>query len=181
MLSLPWPAGETDVNSNPGVTFLENRWFVLLLFVVVCFGVAAIGSFWTSSSVNTWYAGLRKPSFTPPSWIFAPVWSTLYLLMALSAWLVWKAAGWSGALVALSLFFAQLALNLAWSGLFFGLRRPDLALVDIGFLLAAIVATALAFRTFSSLAAWLLVPYALWVAFATLLNFKIWRLNSISL
>jgi benzodiazapine receptor len=180
VLSLPWPAGETDVNSKPGVRFLENRWFVLLLFVVACFGVAAIGSFWTSSSVNTWYASLRKPSFTPPSWIFAPVWSTLYLLMALSAWLVWKAAGWSGALVALSLFFAQLALNLAWSGLFFGLRRPDLALVDIGFLLAAIVATTLAFRTFSPLASWLLVPYALWVAFAALLNFKIWRLNLIS-
>ena len=160
--------------------FLENRWFVLLLFVVACFGVAAIGSFWTSSSVNTWYPGLRKPSFTPPSWIFAPVWSTLYLLMALSAWLVWRAAGWSGSRVALLLFLAQLALNLAWSGLFFGLRRPDLALVDIGLLLASIIATALAFRTFSSLASWLLVPYALWVAFATLLNFKIWRLNSIS-
>jgi translocator protein len=159
---------------------LENRWFVLLLFVVACFGVAAIGSFWTSSSVNTWYAGLRKPTFTPPSWIFAPVWSTLYLLMALSAWLVWRAAGWSGSRVALLLFFAQLAFNLAWSGLFFGLRRPDLALVDIGLLLASIIATALAFRTFSSLASWLLVPYGLWVAFATLLNFKIWRLNSIS-
>ena len=101
---------------------MENRWFVLLLFVVACFGVAAIGSFWTSSSVNTWYAGLRKPSFTPPSWIFAPVWSTLYLLMALSAWLVWRAAGWSGSRVPLLVFLAQLALNLAWSGLFFGLR-----------------------------------------------------------
>jgi len=159
---------------------LENRWFVLLLFVVACFGVAAIASFWTSSSVNTWYAGLRKPSLTPPSWIFAPVWSTLYVLMALSAWLVWRAAGWSGSRAALLLFFAQLAFNLAWSGLFFGLRRPDLALVDIGLLLASIIATALAFRTFSSLSSLLLVPYASWVAFATLLNFKIWRLNSIS-
>ena len=106
--------------------------------------------------------------------------ATLYLLMALSAWLVWRAAGWSGSRVALLLFFAQLALNLAWSGLFFGLRRADLALVDIGLLLTSIIATALAFRTFSSLASWLLVPYALWVAFATLLNFEIWRLNSIS-
>jgi benzodiazapine receptor len=159
---------------------LENRWLVLLLFVMACFGVATLGSFWTSSSVNTWYTGLRKPWFTPPSWIFAPVWSTLYLLMAFSGWLVWRAAGWSGSRVALSLFFGQLALNLAWSGLFFGLRRPDLALVDIGFLLAAIVSTALAFRTFSSLASWLLAPYALWVAFAMLLNFKIWRLNPIS-
>ncbi len=155
----------------------ENRWFMLLVFVVACFAAAAVGSIWTQSSVNSWYARLNKPRFNPPNWIFAPVWSTLYFLMAVSAWLVWRAAGWSGARVALILFFIQLALNAAWSRLFFGLRRPGTALVDILVLFTAIVATALSFRMFSELAFWLLVPYALWVAFAMLLNFRIWRLN----
>ena len=98
--------------------------------------------------------------------------------MALSAWLVWRRADWGGAKLALTLFFAQLALNVAWSGLFFGLRRPGTALVEIAFLLSAIVATALTFRSVSSLAFWLMVPYTVWVAFASLLNFKIWQLNS---
>ena len=155
----------------------DKRWLMLLFFLFLCYGAAVLGSLWTSSSVGTWYAELRKPSFNPPNWIFAPVWSTLYLLMALSAWLVWRRAGWTGARFALALFFGQLALNVAWSGLFFALRRPGMALVEIVFLLGAIVATALAFRSVSGLAFWLMVPYTVWVAFAALLNFKIWRLN----
>lgn len=155
----------------------DNRWLMLLLFLLLCYCAAGLGSIWTSSSVSTWYVDLRKPSFNPPSWIFAPVWSTLYFLMALSAWLVWRRADWGGAKLALTLFFAQLVLNVAWSGLFFGLRRPGTALVEIVFLFGAVVATALAFRSVSNLAFWLMVPYALCVAFAALLNFKIWRLN----
>ena len=156
----------------------DNRWLMLLFFLFLCYGAAALGSIWTSSSVGTWYAELRKPSFNPPSWIFAPVWSVLYFLMALSAWLVWRRTGWSGARFALALFFVQLALNVAWSGLFFGLHRPGTALVEILILLGTIVATVLAFRPVSLPAFWLMVPYALWVAFAALLNFKIWQLNS---
>jgi tryptophan-rich sensory protein len=156
----------------------DKRWPMLLFFPFLCYGAAVLGSLWTSSSVGTWYAELRKPSFNPPNWIFAPVWSALYFLMALSAWLVWRKADWGGASLALTLFFAQLALNVAWSGLFFGLRRPGTALVEIVFLFGTIVATALAFRTISGLAFWLMVPYAMWVAFAALLNFKIWQLNS---
>jgi len=155
----------------------SNRWLVLLLFTVLCFAAGAVGSIWTSSSVNTWYARLRKPSFNPPNWIFAPVWSTLYCLMALSAWLFWLAAGWSGARIGLTLFLLQLALNAAWSGVFFGLRRPGTALVEIVLLWIAAVATAFFFRPFSPIAYWFMVPYILWVAFATLINFEVWRLN----
>jgi tryptophan-rich sensory protein len=155
----------------------DNRWLMFLFFLCLCYGAAVLGSICTSSSVGTWYADLRKPSFNPPDWIFAPVWSALYFLMALSAWLVWRRADWGGAKLALTLFFAQLALNVAWSGLFFGLRRLGTALIEIICLLGTIVATALAFRPVSGLAFWLMVPYAVWVAFAALLNFKIWQLN----
>ena len=155
----------------------DNRWLMLIFFLLLCYSGAGLGSIWTSSSVGTWYADLRKPSFNPPNWIFAPVWSALYLLMATSAWLVWRKAGWSGARFALALFFGQLTLNVAWSGLFFALRRPGMALIEIVFLLGTIVATIVAFRPVSGLAFWLMVPYALWVAFAALLSFKIWRLN----
>lgn len=155
----------------------DKRWLMLFFFLFVCYSAAGLGSAFTASSVQTWYADLRKPAFNPPNWIFAPVWSTLYFLMALSAWLVWRKADWGGASLALILFFVQLAMNVAWSGLFFGLRLPGSSLVEIIFLLGAVVATALAFRSISGLAFWLMVPYALWVAFAALLNFQIWRLN----
>ncbi|HZQ71072.1 MAG TPA: TspO/MBR family protein [Terriglobales bacterium] len=155
----------------------NNRWLMLIFFLLLCYGGAGIGSIWTSFSVSTWYADLKKPSFNPPNWIFAPVWSALYFLMATSAWLVWRRAGWSGARFALALFFGQLALNVAWSGLFFALHRPGMALIEIVLLLGTIAATAVTFRPVSRLAFWLMVPYALWVAFAALLNFKIWRLN----
>jgi translocator protein len=155
----------------------KNPWLTFALFLAICFSVAAIGSIWTSTSVQTWYVRLQKLSFNPPSWIFGPVWSGLYFCMALSAWLVWRNAGWDAPRTAFILFFIQLGFNLAWSGLFFGLRRPGLAFIDILGLLAAIVATAIVFRTFSETAFWLMVPYAIWVCFASLLNFEIWRLN----
>jgi benzodiazapine receptor len=156
----------------------DHRLLMLLVLLCICYGGALLGSIWTSSSVGAWYGDLRKPSFNPPNWIFAPVWSVLYFLMALSAWLVWCGTDWGGRQLPLTLFFAQLALNAAWSGLFFRLRRPGMALVEILFLFAAIVATGLSFRSVSGLAFWLMVPYALWVVFAALLNFKIWQLNS---
>jgi translocator protein len=155
-----------------------SPWLTFALFAGLCFSAAALGSIWTATSVRTWYVQLRKPSFNPPSWVFGPVWSALYLMMALSAWLVWRDAGWSAPRAAFVLFFIQLGLNLAWSGLFFGIHRPGLAFIDILALLAAIVATAIMFRHFSNSAFWLMIPYALWVSFASLLNFEIWRLNS---
>ena len=131
----------------------------------------------TSTSVGTWYQQLRKPSFNPPDWVFAPVWTTLYIAMAVAAWRVWRERGVQGARFELSLFATQLTLNLGWSILFFGLRQIGGALVEILILLAAIVATALAFRRIDGIAALLLVPYIAWVAFATLLTAALWWLN----
>jgi tryptophan-rich sensory protein len=151
---------------------------VLAGFLLLCFGVAAAGAFFQPGS---WYQELTKPSWNPPSWIFGPVWTVLYTLMAIAAWRVWRAAaaagGWRGATPALGIFLAQLAANGLWSFLFFGLHRPALALVDILVLLALIVLTILQFRRHDRWAAWLLVPYLLWVSFATFLNFTLWRLN----
>jgi benzodiazapine receptor len=156
----------------------SNPWLTFALFAGICFAVAAIGSVWTSTSVRTWYVRLQKPSFNPPSWVFGPVWSALYFMMATSAWLVWRNGGWEAPRAALLLFFIQLGLNLTWSGLFFGMRRPGLAFVEILVLLVAVIATAIEFRPFSQTAFWLMVPYAMWVSFASVLNFSIWRLNA---
>lgn len=155
--------------------------FMLLFFILTCFGAATAGSAWTSSSLNTWYANLRKPALNPPGWTFGLVWSVLYLLMAVGAWLVWQSAGWSAARYALALFFLQLALNVAWSYLFFGLHSPGAALAEIFILLAAIVGAAIAFLPHSRIAFWLMFPYAAWVSFAIYLNYQIWRLNSASI
>jgi benzodiazapine receptor len=154
-----------------------DEWSWLAIFLVCTLAVAALASAFTASSVNTWYRQLRKPAFNPPAWIFAPVWTTLYLMMALSAWLVWRNAGWTAGRMALTLFFAQLCLNGLWSALFFGLQRPGLAVVEILVLFVAVISTAIAFLPISKLAFWFLVPYAAWVAFASLLNFELWRLN----
>ncbi len=149
----------------------------LLGFLALTFAVAGIGGWFTSMGVGDWYATIRKPSFNPPSAVFGPVWTVLYALMAVAAWLVWRRAGFHGASAALALFFIQLALNLAWSGLFFALRSPGLALLDIAALWVAILATVVLFFQHSTWAGALLVPYLLWVSFAALLNGAIWRLN----
>ena len=155
----------------------KNQWFWLLFFLACTFAAAAVGSWFTSKSVRTWYLQLRKPRFSPPNWIFAPVWSALYALMAVSAWFVWRNVGWSQGTTALSLFYIQLFLNMLWSVVFFGWRRPGIAVIEIACLLAAIAATMAAFAPISTLAFWLMVPYLAWVSFATLLNYRIWQLN----
>ncbi|MDH3420105.1 MAG: tryptophan-rich sensory protein [Gammaproteobacteria bacterium] len=144
----------------------------LLGFLVITFGAAAFGA---QFMPGPWYAALVKPAWTPPNWLFGPVWTVLYVLIALSAWLVWRAQPRLS--VPLGLWFAQLGLNAIWSWLFFGLERPGLAAIDIVALLVAIIATAVAFARASRTAAFLLLPYALWVGFATALNIAIWRLN----
>ena len=125
-----------------------------------------------------WYAGLIKPTWNPPNWIFGPVWTVLYIMMAVAAWLVWRAKGWKGAGFALQLFIAQLIANALWSYCFFGLQKPFIALLDILVMWLLILATIIAFSRIKPLAAGLLVPYFLWVSFAAFLNFTIWRLNS---
>lgn len=150
---------------------------VLVVLVAICLAVGGIGGAVTASSVKTWYPTLNKPSFNPPDWVFGPVWTTLYILMALAAWRVWRAASWETARGPLVLFALQLAVNLGWSCTFFGMREIGLALAVLVILDLLVVATALAFDRVDRPAALLLVPYIAWISFATLLNFMIWRLN----
>lgn len=145
----------------------------LVLFVALCLAVGALGGWVTATSVKDWYPTLAKPSFNPPNWVFGPVWTILYAMMGIAAWRVWRIAGTA----ALPLFALQLALNLGWSVAFFGLHAIGAAVVVILLLEAAILGTILMFRRIDGLAAALLLPYALWVAFATVLNVAIWRLN----
>ena len=149
--------------------------FVVIL--AICLVVSAIGGAATASSVGSWYPTLAKPPFNPPNWIFAPVWTTLYFMMAIAAWRVWRRDGMREARAALVLFALQLALNLTWSIVFFGLRAIGAALVEIIVLLLAILATTVVFWQRDRVAGMLFVPYAAWVAFATVLNAALWRLN----
>jgi tryptophan-rich sensory protein len=146
-------------------------------FVALCFAVAAAGAAATATSVGTWYAGLAKPAFNPPDRVFGPVWTVLYLMIAVAGWRVWLRRGESGARPALAAWAVQLALNLAWSLLFFGGRVIGAALVEIVILLAAILVTTGLFWRIDRLAGSLFVPYAAWVGFATVLNAALWRLN----
>jgi tryptophan-rich sensory protein len=144
---------------------------VLVGFLVACFAAAALGAF---SPPGEWYQQLQKPSWNPPAWVFGPVWTVLYATMAVAAWTVWRSGETKPALV---WFWGQLALNAAWSPLFFGLKEPGIAFAEILLLLAAVVGTCRAFWKVSVGAGVALVPYALWVGFAAFLNFTLWRLN----
>jgi tryptophan-rich sensory protein len=146
----------------------------LVAWVALSFSASLGGVFFTPGE---WYAGLEKPVFNPPGWVFGPVWSVLYALMGISAWLVWRRVGFRGSGWALPLFLVQLALNAAWTPAFFGLHAPGLGLLIIIALWLAILATLLAFWKHSRAAALLLVPYLAWVSFATVLNASLWYLN----
>ncbi len=137
-----------------------------------------IGSFFTVQSIPTWYAALVKPVLNPPSWIFGPVWTTLYLLMGIAAFLVWKKGlERKDVKIALGIFAAQLVLNTLWSIIFFGLQSSGWALVDISLMWISILFTIIAFFEISRPAAYLLLPYLAWVSFASYLNYAIWSLN----
>ena len=144
--------------------------------LAVAFAVAGIGGWVTAGSVSSWYPTLTKPSFNPPAWIFGPVWTALYALMAIAAWRVWRKLR-TVRHGALRLYGAQLALNLLWSFLFFGAHQIGWALIEIALLFAAIIATMIAFGRIDRAAGFCFAPYAAWVAFAAVLNAEIWRLN----
>lgn len=149
----------------------------LAVFVALSFAAPAISALLSVSGPDAWYVDLNKPWFNPPGWVFGPVWSFLYLSMGVAAWLVWRNGNTAALAWPLRLFLVQLLLNALWTPLFFGMHRPGLALIDIMLLWAAIGATTFAFYAQSKAAAFLLIPYWLWVSFATLLNASIWWMN----
>jgi|SRR3989344_2945774 len=156
----------------------------LILMIAISELAGIIGSIFTASSVASWYAGIIKPALNPPSWVFGPVWTILYALMGIAAFIIWKKLDSNPEIeirkkvkIALIIFFFQLLLNTSWSIIFFGLQSIGGALIMILFLWFAILATIITFHKISRPAAWLLVPYILWVSFAIYLNYSIWILN----
>lgn len=153
----------------------HNRpWLALGGWLVLCFGAAAFGGLF---GPGEWYARLSKPSWNPPNWIFGPVWTVLYIMMAVAAWRIWRFGGDESRRKALVLFLIQLCLNAAWSPLFFGLKQPALAFGDIVLLWFAICATTSVFFKMDRVAGWLMVAYLAWVSFAAVLNAALWRMN----
>ncbi|MDC0033058.1 tryptophan-rich sensory protein [Alphaproteobacteria bacterium] len=156
---------------------LNRDTIALTGFLILCLGVGAIGGITTAETVGSWYQTLVRPSFNPPDWIFGPVWTALYILMAFAGWRVWKSDQAPGRGRALMLFGIQLAFNLIWSQIFFGLQQVVFAFLDIILLDVAVIATLFFFRQIDRVAGWLFVPYLVWILFATFLNAAIWYLN----
>ncbi len=155
----------------------RHPWFGLIVFLAICFAVAAAGGMATAPNVPGWYAALNKPAWTPPDWLFGPAWTVLYGCMAVAAWLVWRRAGLAGAAAPMALFAVQLFLNGLWSWLFFALHSPGAAMVDIALLWMAIVAATVVFWRRQPAAGLLFLPYMAWVSFACALNLAIWLMN----
>ena len=154
------------------------RWIGLVVFIVLCVGAGGLGAIVTTPEIDGWYKTIEKPSWNPPDYVFGPVWTTLYVMMATAAWWIWRPAGLRAARKPLVLFAVQLGLNVAWSWIFFGMHQLGLAFGEILVLWLAILATTVAFYRRSRIAGWLMAPYLAWVSFASVLNFTIWRLNA---
>lgn len=152
-------------------------WLALAAFVGACLAVGYGGAALANDFPSVWYRSLERPSWSPPSWVFAPAWTTLYIMMGTAAWLVWKRRGFAGAPRALSLFGLQLLLNGLWTPLFFGLHAPGLALIDLIAMWVTVALTITAFAGLSRPAAWLMAPYLAWLTYAGALNLRIWQLN----
>jgi tryptophan-rich sensory protein len=148
----------------------------LTISIAACLGAALLGSLLTRPALKPWYAGLAKPLWTPPNWLFGPAWTILFLAMAAAAWLVWRQSSLTSG--PMQLFLLQLLLNVAWSAVFFHFRSPGAAFIEIIVLWCAILITTIAFKNIVPLAGWLMIPYLAWVTYAAALNFTIWRLNS---
>lgn len=167
-----------------------RNFIACIVCLAVAFAASGIGSIATVQGLDAWYAGLRKPAWNPPSWVFGPVWTALYAMMGVASFLVWKRGygireegavsgeNRAGVRVALGVYLVHLAFNASWSWVFFAWREPGWAVVNIVLLWVLIVATMVRFAPLSRAAAWMLGPYLAWVTFATALNFTIWRLNA---
>lgn len=154
-----------------------KKWSSLFFFLFLCFSIELIGGWFTSSSVLSWYPTLKKASFNPPAWVFGPVWTLLYLMIALSGWLIFLQQKSSLRSRALTIYGIQLFLNFLWSYFFFFLRSPFLGLVDITLLLIFLIWTVISFWPLSRKASLLLIPYLLWTAYASILNLFLFTLN----
>jgi tryptophan-rich sensory protein len=155
----------------------KKIWCGLAISFFICFAASGIGAFSTTSQIDGWYATLNRPSYAPPNWVFGPVWTILYAMMSVAAWLVWKQESSWKASVPLRIFAIQLVLNVLWSILFFGMQNPGAALMEIILLWVLILATIVLFYQRSKTAGYLLIPYFLWVSFACVLNYGFWSLN----
>ena len=153
------------------------RWISMLVWLGICFAVAGVSSLWTADAIPEWYRTLTRPAIAPPNWVFGPVWTLLYALMAIAAWQVWLLAPSALRTWGLALFLAQLGLNFAWSWIFFRHHALGAALAEVVVLWAAIGATTLVFARVAPVAAWLMAPYWAWVTFASVLNEEFWRVN----
>ncbi len=149
----------------------------LIVFIVLCFFAATVGSVLTNFSLKSWYVTLRKPAWNPPNWIFAPVWTLLFIMMAVAASMVWERSPQKGLTLPMFFFFIQLLLNVAWSAFFFGLCNVRWAFFEIILLWLFILMTTASFTSVYWFAGLLFLPYFIWVSFAAFLNFTIWRLN----
>ena len=150
----------------------------LVISMVLCQLAGFLGSLFTTPAIPTWYKTLKKPFFTPPDWIFGPVWISLFILMGISLFMVWRKQDHPQFKIALIFFFIQLIFNILWSAAFFGLRSPLLGLIDIVLLWVAILLTIQHCLRISRMAGLLLLPYIIWVSFAVVLNFSLWILNT---
>lgn len=154
------------------------RFFRYILSILLCESVGAVGSLFTMDKIPTWFVTLEKPFFSPPNWVFGPVWITLYALMGIAAAIVWESKRGKKRDHALAWFGTQLALNAVWTPVFFGAERLDVAFLVIVAMVIAIIGTIVSFKKISKAAAWMLAPYLAWVSFATALNFALWILNA---
>lgn len=161
--------------ANPAPISVARQTLALVGWLALCFAASGTAVFVSTAG---WYAGLNKPAWNPPAWVFGPVWSLLYAMMAIAAWLVWRAGGWKAQRRALGWFLLQWLFNALWTPLFFGLHRPGLAFAEIVALWLVLVVTLRSFWRVQKAAGVLLTPYLAWVSFAAVLNFAMWRLNS---
>lgn len=149
-----------------------------VISVVICLGAGFVGSFFTSPVIDNWYVGIIKPSFNPPSWIFGPVWTILFILMGIAAAMIWnKGLDNNAVKIAILIFVVHLILNVLWSVFFFGMQNPGLAFMEIIILWLMIALVMYLFYQIDHRATYLLIPYILWVSFAAILNYSIWQLN----
>jgi len=155
----------------------KKHLFPLLISILLALSAGFIGSFFTTPSISSWYAFINKPSFSPPNWLFAPVWTLLYILMGIAAFLIWQKRDNQKTKQALRFYGTQLILNALWSIIFFGMHNPGLAFLEIIFLWSFILITLIKFYQINKIAGLLFIPYLLWVSFALILNLFVWMIN----